>query len=100
MSCRYYRVGWANHGYWFLFFAIQGPLYLAELGLKQLLCQRDIELPPWAGILYVHAVLLVTAHLFFFPPLMPSGVGPRFFDSLRSALSWLPVGHFPASSIQ
>ena len=98
--CRYYKVGWENHGYWFVFFSIQGPLYLAESWLRHILRQRGLRPPKWAGILAVHAVLLVTAHFFFFPPAIRSNIGPQFFDSLRRTLSWLPGLHSLLSPLE
>ena len=92
-TCRYYHVDGAWHGYWLAFFSIQGPLYLSEAWLKHALRRSGVKVPAWVGVLAVHAVLLATAHYFFFPLLIVTGVGPRFMDSLRQFFMWVPFWH-------
>ena len=81
---------WRYHGYWFLFFSLQGPLYLAELAVKRLARRHKVQIPGWASIVLVQVVLLAAADAFFFPPLIPSGLGPRMMGSLRGTFSCLP----------
>ncbi len=81
LSCRYMTgvVSWD----WVVFFTLQGPLVLCEIVLKRLAKRNGIKLPAFVSVPITLAVLIFTAHLYFFPPCMRTGLADRVVNTIQ-----------------
>lgn len=78
---------------WFLFFALQGPVVIAESGLRKVARARGLRAPWLLQVLVTHSLVVLSTHYLFFPAADATGLTHRvlvnvkvgFEDLLRSA---------------
>lgn len=56
-------------GFWFVFFVVQAPLLIVEGLALQKLRKAGVQVPKALGIMYSTFFVLLTAYLFWYPPL-------------------------------
>ena len=85
-------------GGWFLWFALQSPLLLAESALRDWASQRGIKLPAWARNALTWAVLLPLADLTYYRQDAVSGLQEdcqrdlqRTFGQLWNGMPGIPA---------
>ena len=49
--------------------------------------RRGFRLPDWLGTLATTGVLLVCAHTFFYPPVVPTGLADKVLESFRQTFA-------------
>jgi hypothetical protein len=76
-------------GYLFLFFFAQGPLMVAEKIIYRSLKQKQLQVPTIVRMLLPNLVLLLTARLFFFPPVMKSGLADLMLEHVSNNIKSL-----------
>ena len=91
--CRY-LVGYHTAGWsWLVFFSMQAPLVAVETALRHLFKQKSIMVPHAVSVALTIAVLLATADVLFFPPVVDSGLADHVVESIKSNFESLITLH-------
>lgn len=74
---------------WLAFFALQGPVVLAEALARAALRRRGVRVPGWLAVPLTWAAILLPATAMFFPPPVRTGLDKRVVASLRETFAQL-----------
>ena len=74
---------------WLAFFALQGPLVLAEALARAALRRRGVRVPALLAVPLTWAAILLPATALFFPPPVRTGLDKRVVASLRDTFAEL-----------
>ena len=74
---------------WLAFFALQGPLVLAEALGRAALRRRGVRVPTLLAVPLTWAAVLLPASALFFPPPVRTGLDRRVVASLRGTFTQL-----------
>ena len=83
-------------GYLFLFFFSQAPLMVVEKMFYKALKQKHVQVPKAVRMLLPNLALLFTARLFFFPPVMKSGLAELIVEHVANNIKSLVFASYPA----
>lgn len=75
------------HLQWLAFFALQGPVVIAEALLRSALRRRGVVVPTLIAIPLTWATVLLPATALFFPPPVRTGLDKRVVASLRESFN-------------